>query len=92
MPAWNIAEFAISFSVLWFLVGAAAAAYPVRVARLPGRKGDLPPRSLSAWRLIGVIVAVDALAKLFSVLAGKCALWRYSISNPLEPSPTRALY
>jgi hypothetical protein len=60
----------ISFSVLWFLLGAAVAAYPVRVARLLGRKGDLPPsRSLTAWRLIGVVFAVGALAKLFSVLA-----------------------
>lgn len=34
----------IVFCVLWFLLGAAIAGYPVRVARLLGRKGgDMPP-------------------------------------------------
>jgi hypothetical protein len=59
----------IVFCVLGFLLGAAVAGYPVRVARLLGRKGDMPPsRFLTAWRISGVVVAVGALAKLFSVL------------------------
>lgn len=54
----------IFFCVLWFLLGAAVAGYPVRVARLLGRKGDLPPsRFLTALRMIGVVVAIGALAK-----------------------------
>jgi len=62
----------IVFCALWFLLGAAIAGYPVRVARLLGRKGDMPPsRFLTAWRVIGVGVAVGALAKLYSVLAGQ---------------------
>ena len=58
----------IFFCVLWFVLGAAVAAYPVRVARLLGRKGDLPTRPLTVWRILGVVVAVGALAKLLSVL------------------------
>jgi hypothetical protein len=57
------------FCVLWFLLGASVGWQPIRVARLLGRKGDLPPsRFMMAWRVIGIVVAVGALAKLFSVL------------------------
>jgi hypothetical protein len=59
----------IVFCVLWFVLGAAVAGYPVRVARLLGQKGDLPTRLVTVWRIIGVVVAVGALVKLFSVLA-----------------------
>jgi hypothetical protein len=62
----------IFFCVLWFLLGAGVAVYPVRVARLLGRKGDLAPsRLLTAWRIMGVVFAVGALAKLFSVFASQ---------------------
>lgn len=61
----------IFFCVLWFLLGVAVAGYPVRVAHLLGRKGDLTAtRLLTVWRMVGVVVAVGALAKLFSVLPG----------------------
>jgi len=60
----------IFFCVLWFLLGAAVASSPVRVARWLGRKGDLPPsRLLTTWRIIGVVVAVGSLLKLVSVVA-----------------------
>lgn len=59
----------ISFCVLWFLLGALVAVYPVRIGKFLGRKDDLSPsRLLAAWRIMGVGVAVGALAKLFSVL------------------------
>ncbi|HET7209755.1 MAG TPA: hypothetical protein VFI95_24500 [Terriglobales bacterium] len=61
----------IFFCVLWLVLGAAVAWYPVRVARLLGRKGDLPTRPLTVWRILGVVVAVGALAKLFSVLVAQ---------------------
>jgi hypothetical protein len=62
----------IFFCVVWFLLGALVAVYPVRVGRLLGRKDDLSPSwLLAAWRIIGVVVAVGALAKLFSVLTGQ---------------------
>jgi hypothetical protein len=62
----------ILFCVLWFLLGAAVAGFPVRVAQLLGRKGDMPPSLfLMAWRIIGVLVAGGALAKLFSILTSQ---------------------
>lgn len=61
----------IFFCVLWLVLGAAVAWYPVRVARLLGRKGDLPARPLTVWRILGVVVAVGALVKLFSVLVAQ---------------------
>lgn len=59
------------FCVLWFVLGAAVAGYPVRVARLLGQKRDLPTRFVTVWRCIGAVVAVGALVKLFSVLAAQ---------------------
>jgi hypothetical protein len=60
------------FCVLWFLLGGFVAVYPVRVGRLLGRKDDLSPsRLLTAWRIMGVVLAVGALAKLFSVLTDR---------------------
>ncbi len=54
----------IVFLTLWFLLGVAVAVFP----------GDLPTsRLLTAWRIIGVVVAVGSLAKLFSVLTGHWA-------------------
>ena len=61
----------IFFCVLWLVLGAAVALCPVRVARLLGRKGDLPARPLTVWRILGVVVAVGALVKLFSVLVAQ---------------------
>lgn len=59
----------ISFCVLWLLLGAVVAVYPARVARLLRRKSNLPPpQFLTGWRMIGIVVAIGALAKLFSVL------------------------
>jgi hypothetical protein len=64
----------IVFLTLWFLLGVAVAVFPVAVARLLRRKRDLPPsRLLTAGRIIGVVVAVGSLAKLFSVLTGRWA-------------------
>jgi hypothetical protein len=60
----------IVFLMIWFLLGAAVAVFPVVVVRLLRRERDLPPtRSLKTWRVIGVIVAVSSVAKLYSVLA-----------------------
>jgi hypothetical protein len=60
----------IFFCALLFLLGAAVVSSPVRVARLLGRKGELPPsRLLTAWRVIGMVVAVGSLLKLLSVVA-----------------------
>jgi len=59
----------IVFLTLWFLLGAAVAGFPVAVARLLRGEGDLPSsRALTVWRVIGLVVAVGSLAKLFSVL------------------------
>jgi len=58
----------IFFCVLWFVLGAAVAGFPVRVARLLGQKRDLPNQFI-VWRILGVVVAVGALGKLFSVLS-----------------------
>jgi hypothetical protein len=60
----------IIFLTLWFLLGVAVAAFPLAVARFLRRQRDLPPsRLLTAWRMIGLVVAVGSIAKLFSVLA-----------------------
>lgn len=57
----------IVFLALWFLLGVAVAAFPVPVARLLRGKRDLPASHLlTVWRMIGVIVAVGSVAKLFS--------------------------
>jgi hypothetical protein len=53
----------IVFLTLWFLLGASVAVFPVAVARLLRGRRDLPPsRLLTAWRVIGVIVAVGSVA------------------------------
>jgi hypothetical protein len=60
----------IVFLTVLFLLGASVAVFPVAVARLLREGRDLPPsRLLTAWRVIGVIVAVCSVAKLFSLLA-----------------------
>jgi hypothetical protein len=62
----------VLFCVLWFLMGTIVAAAPIPVARLLGRKGHSShARLLAAWRIIGVVVAVGALTKLFSVLTSQ---------------------
>jgi hypothetical protein len=59
----------IVFCVLWFLLGAFVAVYPIRIGRLLGRQDGLSTsRLLAAWRIIGVVLAIGALGKLFSVL------------------------
>jgi len=62
----------IVFLTLWLLLGVAVAAFPVVVARLLRGKRDLPPsRLLTAWRMVGVVVAVGSAVKLFSVLVAR---------------------
>jgi len=62
----------IVFLTVWFLLGASVAVLPVTVARLLRGGRDVPPsRLLTAWRLIGAIVAIGSVAKLVSVLASR---------------------
>ena len=64
-------EIWVVFLAVWFLLGALVAAFPAAVARLlRGERGLPPSRLLTAWRVMGVIVAVGSAAKLVSVLAG----------------------
>jgi hypothetical protein len=59
----------IVFLTLWFLLGVAVAGFPVAVARLLRGEGNLPSsRALAAWRVMGAVLAVSSLVKLFSVL------------------------
>ena len=60
----------IAFLTIWFLLGAAVAIVPVWAARFLKRERELPSsRLLTAWRVIGLMVAVGSAAKLLSVLA-----------------------
>jgi hypothetical protein len=63
----------IVFLTLWFLLGIAVAAFPLAVSRLLRKRRVLSPsRSLTAWRIIGMLgAAVGSVAKLFSVLASQ---------------------
>ena len=60
----------IVFLTLWLHLGAGVAVYLVAAARLLKREHDLPPpRLLTAWRVIGVMVAVGSVAKLLDTEA-----------------------
>lgn len=61
----------IVFLTLWFLLGIAVAIFPIVVARLLRGTPPPPSRLLTAWRLVGLVVAVGSAAKLFSVLAAR---------------------
>ncbi len=60
----------IVFLALLTFTGAAVAVFPVAVVRLLRGQRDLSPSPwLTAWRVIGGVVAVGSVAKLVSVLA-----------------------